>query len=383
VDRRQFLRAGLVAGSSVALGGSLWRSALGATAQPGTSPYGALLTADAHGLQLARGFTSRVIAQSGGNVPGTAYQWHRLPDGGATFARSGGGWAYVSNSEAPSGTGGASTVLFSAAGAIEGAHRILGGTSVNCSGGATPWRTWLSCEEAGRGRVFECDPFGGEAAVFRPSLGRFKHEAAAVDPVRKAVYLTEDEPDGGFYRFKPSTWPSLAAGTLSLLCRASTGALVWRRVPDPSAANVSTRHQVAGTIRFNGGEGAAYGSDRCYFTTKGDGRVWAYNAATNRLGVVYDDSKAGSAPPLTGVDGIVMSGARDLYVAEDGGNMEICIITAATVRVVAPVVRVVGQPASELTGLAFSPDGTRMYFSSQRGTDGRGITYEVRGPFRR
>lgn len=42
----------------------------------------------------------------------------------------------------------------------------------------------------------------------------------------------------------------------------------------------------------------------------------------------------------------------------------------------------VGQDNSEITGPAFSPDGTRLYFSSQRG--GRlagGITYEVTGPF--
>ncbi|NUP77218.1 MAG: translocation protein TolB, partial [Nonomuraea sp.] len=73
-------------------------------------------------------------------------------------------------------------------------------------------------------------------------------------------------------------------------------------------------------------------------------------------------------------------------VAEDGGNMEINIITPD--GVVAPVMRLDGQGQSEITGPAFSPDGTRLYFSSQRGTSGEragtgGITYEVTGPFRR
>lgn len=71
-------------------------------------------------------------------------------------------------------------------------------------------------------------------------------------------------------------------------------------------------------------------------------------------------------------------------MAEDGGNMEINIITPD--GVVAPFVRLLGQSESEITGPAFSPDGTRLYFSSQRGTSGRssgGITYEVVGPFRR
>jgi len=51
----------------------------------------------------------------------------------------------------------------------------------------------------------------------------------------------------------------------------------------------------------------------------------------------------------------------------------------------APSLRVVGHPNSELCGPAFSPDGSRLYFSSQRGTIGlglAGITYEVHGPFR-
>lgn len=73
-----------------------------------------------------------------------------------------------------------------------------------------------------------------------------------------------------------------------------------------------------------------------------------------------------------------------MFVAEDGGNMEMCIITAA--GTVSPFLRINGQSGSEITGPAFSPDGGRLYFSSQRGTSGNtlggGITYEVTGPFR-
>jgi hypothetical protein len=70
-------------------------------------------------------------------------------------------------------------------------------------------------------------------------------------------------------------------------------------------------------------------------------------------------------------------------VAEDGGNMEINLVTPA--GVVTPFLRILGQGSSEITGPAFSPNGQRLYFSSQRGTSGDplgGITYEVRGPFR-
>jgi secreted PhoX family phosphatase len=44
--------------------------------------------------------------------------------------------------------------------------------------------------------------------------------------------------------------------------------------------------------------------------------------------------------------------------------------------------QVLNQSGSELAGPAFSPDGSRLYVSSQRGGTGSGITYEIAGPFR-
>ena len=42
-----------------------------------------------------------------------------------------------------------------------------------------PWDVWLSCEENGDvGLVYQCDPVGVTAAVARPALGAFNHEAA-------------------------------------------------------------------------------------------------------------------------------------------------------------------------------------------------------------
>ncbi|MER6958652.1 MULTISPECIES: alkaline phosphatase PhoX [unclassified Streptomyces] len=384
MERRTFLRAAAIGGSSAVLGGTLWRgAAYAAPAQPGTGPYGALGAADANGIRLPSGFTSRVIARSGQTVPGTSYTWHNAPDGGACYP-DGTGWIYVSNSEInPS--GGASAVRFSAAGAITGAYRILSSTRQNCAGGKTPWSTWLSCEEVDRGYVYETDPWGVTAAVRRDAMGRFKHEAAAADPVRQVIYLTEDETNGCFYRFRPTTWGNLAAGTLEVMVAgtATSGPVTWTRVPDPTGAS-ATRNQISGAKHFNGGEGCYYANDTCWFTTKGDNRVWQYNAAAQTIELAYDDSLVTSGTaPLTGVDNVTGSASGDLFVAEDGGNLEICVITPDDV--VAPFLRVDGQSASEITGPAFSPDGTRLYFSSQRGTSGSssgGITYEVRGPFR-
>ncbi|MGX1883802.1 alkaline phosphatase PhoX [Streptomyces sp. NPDC055287] len=384
MERRSFLRGAVIGTSVAAFGGTLWRgAAYAAPAQPGAGPYGALGPADANGLRLPSGFSSRVIARSGQKVGSTAYTWHNAPDGGACYA-DGTGWIYVSNSEInPS--GGAGAVRFSSTGAITGAYRILSSTRQNCAGGKTPWNTWLSCEEVDRGYVYETDPWGVKAAVRRDAMGRFKHEAAAADPVRRTVYLTEDTTDGCFYRFTPTTWGDLSAGRLEVLKMGSgtSGPVTWATVPDPSGASTATRNQVSGAKRFTGGEGCYYADDTCWFTTKGDNRVWQYNAAAQTIELAYDDSLVNGTAPLTGVDNVTGTSSGDLFVAEDGGNMEICVITPDDV--VAPFLRIDGQSGSEITGPAFSPDGGRLYFSSQRGTTGSssgGITYEVTGPFR-
>ncbi|MDG4829581.1 DUF839 domain-containing protein [Solwaraspora sp. WMMD1047] len=389
MERRTVLRAAAVGATvgagSAAFSGALWQQAFAGPAQTGPSPYGDLRAADANGVALPAGFTSRVIGRSRQRVAGTSYVWHDAPDGGACFP-DGDGWIYVSNSEIPF-LGGVGAVRFGADGAIVDAYRVLFGTNVNCAGGATPWGTWLSCEEVPLGRVFETFPRGGQDAVARTRMGRFKHEAAACDPDRQVVYLTEDEGDGCFYRFVPDRWGDLSAGRLEVLCAGAdvtAGPVSWRPVPDRDGFPVPTRWQVGAAKHFDGGEGCYYTDGICYFTTKGDNRVWAYDAVGQRIDLAYDDSllPPGTAP-LTGVDNITGSAAGDLFVAEDGGNMEINVITPA--GVVAPFLRLTGQSESEITGPAFSPDGSRLYFSSQRGTSGQssgGITYEVRGPFR-
>ncbi|PRH79145.1 translocation protein TolB [Streptomyces solincola] len=385
MERRSFLRGAAVGGTAAAFGGALMQgAAYAAPAQPGTGPYGALRAADANGIQLPSGFTSRVVARSRQRVGTTAYTWHDAPDGGACFA-DGSGWIYVSNSEV-SPNGGAGALRFSATGAITGAYRILSGTRTNCAGGRTPWNTWLSCEEVSRGYVYETDPWGVKAAVRHPAMGLFKHEAAAADPVRRVVYLTEDESDGCFYRFTPATWGDLSTGVLQVLVAGSgtSGSFRWQDVPDPDGSPTATRNQVSGAKRFNGGEGCHYADDTVWFTTKGDNRVWRLDLAAGSYELAYDDSLVPSgAAPLTGVDNVTGSSSGDLYIAEDGGTMEICLITPDDT--VAPFLRITGQSGSEITGPAFSPDGRRLYFSSQRGTSGSssgGITYEVTGPFR-
>ncbi|CAN5553796.1 DUF839 domain-containing protein [soil metagenome] len=375
----------LVACSSDDGGGSAAPSTSGATSTtsaPTTTtvppgPLGELAAPDANGLRLPDGFTSRVVATSLEPVADTGYTWHGNPDGGATFAVDGGGWVYVSNSEELN-TGGVSMVRFDADGEIVEAMRILEGSDVNCAGGATPWDTWFSCEEIPGGRVWECDPFGEEEAVERPAMGLFKHEAVAVDPEAEVMYLSEDEPDGALYRFTPTSWPDADAGTLEVLA-GPEGDRRWAEVPDPAGgAEDPTRNQVEDVVRFNGGEGLAHFEGTTYLATKGDNRIWALDGYDVTVG--YDAATTEATEDgegvLTGVDNITVDAGGDRYVAEDGGNMQ--IVRLGSDDIIEPVVQVDGVEGSEITGPAFSPDGTRLYFSSQRNP---GVTYEVTGPF--
>ena len=331
---------------------------------------------------LPAGFRSRVVANSTVPVGRSNYAWHRAPDGGACFTTPDGGWIYASNSEVSGSRGGCGALRFSSDGSAVDAYPILSGTSLNCAGGPTPWGTWLSCEEHEGGLVWECDPAGERTAVAHPAMGTFAHEAVAVDPRGRQLYLTEDMGDGRFYRYTPSSYPDLSAGRLEVLVSpADRGPVTWAAVPDPSAASTPTRRQVPESNSFDGGEGVWHDAGFVYFTTKGDSRVWIYDIGRSSLDVLYDAALLES-PPLTGVDNIVVSPSGDVIVAEDGGDMDLVLITPD--RTVARLVKVTGQDRSEICGPAFDPSGSRLYFSSQRGPapSGPGVTYEVSGPFR-
>ena len=151
----------------------------------------------------------------------------------------------------------------------------------------------------------------------------------------------------------------------------------WLPVPDVTAEKDPIRKQVPGYAIFEGGEGIAIYDGITYFTTKHDNRVWAYDNKTQQLSVAYD-VETSSNPILSGVDNVVITASGDVLVAEDGGDMQIVVLTPDG-RVI-PLVQIMGHEKSEVTGPAFDPSHERLYFSSQRGALGKsehGITYEI------
>ena len=98
----------------------------------------------------------------------------------------------------------------------------LGGTIRNCAGGLTPWDSWISCEEnvdtpdnddevtLRHGYNFEVPAAlsGAVEPIALTAMGRFNHEAVAVDPRTHYVYQTEDRRDSIFFKYEPARRPT-------------------------------------------------------------------------------------------------------------------------------------------------------------------------------
>ncbi len=329
-------------------------------------------------------------------------------------------------------SGGTTTALVNVrTGRIERSHMSLAGTAVNCSGGPTPWGAWLTCEEtdlkvgdrAGKDHGFVFEVASAHKGLVSPvplkAMGRFVHEAAAVDPATGIVYLTEDEGDSLFYRFMPNARGELAKGgrlqALALVEQAGADTRNWSReqggdlalrmiqnrryrarwidMAEVEAPNndLRLRGRQAGAAIFARGEGMAFameaaGSAIYFACTSGGaaqiGQIWRYLPSVHE-GTAREADAPGELELFvesTGeqdfekCDNIVASPRGELIVCEDGSCDQF-------VRAVTPdgliytLARNADPGKSEFCGACFSPDGSTLFVNIQR----PGITLAIAG----
>ncbi len=308
----------------------------------------------------------------------------------------------------------------------------LSGTSRNCAGGTTPWNTWLTCEEVvadpgdtidnfvyncqhEHGWIFEVAASGISVPIPLTAMGRFSHEAVVFDHQRGQVYLTEDQPTAGFYRFTPKTAGKLLdGGKLEMLAiegirdlsqglppQFQNGVKVsWVSIDDPERGHTPGRHDglgvysqgiSQGAATFSRLEGACLAHDKIYFCATNGGRaacgqIWEYDPSTEMLRVAYESPHA---DVLDFPDNLTVShqgfllicedndrGAQNLNLLDRSGNLHLFAQNNVILN---------GERngwkgdyrSEEWAGPIFSADGKTLFINIQT----PGITFAIEGPW--
>ena len=454
MSRRSLLGGAAATGLGIALAGNF-------EAVAGTRPslgYGDLVPDPAGILSLPEGFSYTLVSESGTTLMADGQPTPSDPDANGVF-RNGSGSTIVNNHEIgsdepygvpalagltydPGARGGTTNIDVDQDGNPLVEYVSVAGTHNNCAGGVTPWGTWLTCEETearaggalqkNHGYVFEVDPASqaaniGNSPVPLKFLGRFAHEAVAVDPETHTIYETEDAsgPNGLYFRWVPpadfeggngalrelalspggTTAGQLQAMScyrgskhipdLSLATQPGTRYSVqWIDVPDRDAASVSVRKQFTDSqvTRSRKLEGQWWGDGGAYFVAsyarnsdgsvnEHDGQVWFYDPATETItlktifGVNLDPDV--DTDNYDGPDNITVSPYGGVILAEDGEGVSHLVGVTAEGKTYPIARNEINE--SEFTGPAFSADGRVLFANIQS----PGHVFAITGPWGR
>lgn len=443
LNRRTFLhQTALAGGALVALEGLLASNQLRAlngggrvSAAIGSGGYGPLIAQAANNtgetlLKLPEGFQYHVFGKVGSSMADGRLT-PAAHDGMAAFDVNGmihlvrnhenqGGsatsTAFGSLPYDPRATGGTTTLI------VDPMTRLLvydfaslSGTVRNCAGGPTPWGSWLTCEETTvgpasgntftqpHGYVFEVPAanYSETLPIALREMGRFSHEAVAIDPATGIIYETEDANPSGFYRFIPNQPGFIgqpanfaAGGRLQMLAVANqpqydtrTGQTpgqlldaVWVDVdfPDPQPGQISVVNQglAKGGAQFNRLEGAWYGEGSIFFDSTsggnaGLGQIWQYTPTGADTGLLKLFYESADAEMLEAPDNLLFTPRGGLALCEDGGGLNYVRGLTREGMVFDFAVHAISD--TECAGATFSRDGQTLFFNYQ----GTGETFAV------
>lgn len=435
VSRREFL---LSAGSLAFIG--LSRSAMGNVALPEVTTklpaYGPLIADPQALLDLPKGFSYQVISKLGDkmddglDVPDRAdgmgcialdnervalirnheLQPKHIDTASDLICNHKSPLAYDSLENGVALPGGTSHIIYNLKEQKrEQEYLSLCGTIRNCSGGVTPWGSWLTCEETvmdksdglsqSHGYIFEVP--ASAKGLIKPEplydMGRFNHEAAAIDPQTGIVYLTEDRGDSLFYRFIPHHRDKLnKGGTLQAMVIKNqpqfdsrnwdspamplhSDLLVeWITLTDPKSPNDDLRKQgyKKGAALFARGEGIHWGKNELYFCcTNGGkkqlGQVMKYTPSKNE-GTELEQNEPGKIQLFVESTNESLYNFGDNLTVAPNGHLIVCEDQYTDtvnnhIRGVTPKGEVYNfaklHTQTELAGACFSPDGQTLFLN--------------------
>lgn len=310
------------------------------------------------------------------------------------------------------GLGGTTTLVYDeATQVVEKQFLSLAGTYRNCAGGVTPWNSWLTCEEdvsnadgefveQDHGFVFDVPADADSLVDAKPirEMGRFNHEAVAVDPQTGYIYQTEDRHDSLLYRFVPNDRDDLhAGGRLQILAIVDQKTLdtrnweektvslnkelpiEWIDIDDvtPEEDDLRYRGMKLGAACFARGEGMWYSDNEIYFAcTNGGpqrfGQVFKINLKENTLELFAESE---DKTVLHMCDNLTITPWGDVMACEDNGETNRLHIIDQDGNI--KLFGINKSSKSELAGAVFSPSGKTLFVNLQE----NGETVAITGPW--